>query len=206
MARRQQHGAKKGAGKPRGVRAQIPTRPRDGRMVGEEDKQDDTLERIFARFKPNPRYAELLRSKITLKESGIEIPLNEANALLARLRDMQERKPDQFATLVVLVKPKRAVTTIDEVPSKALAILKKHGVVMPNGAPEKRIAAILNAAYIETKEGVIIRDPVVYPSQEFADELKRLDHDFEHRLDRTAVDVIREDRRKGPDKDDGKSR
>jgi hypothetical protein len=208
MARRQQHGAKKDAGKLRILGARASTQPKDGRMVGDKGKQDkDRWERVFARVQPNPRYAELMRSKVTLKETGVEMQMGNAMFLLTRLRDMQERMPRQFATLVALVKPRGAITTAGEVSHKALAILKKHGVVMPDGSPEKRIAAILDAAYVETKEGVVIRDPIVYPSQEIVNELGGVEHDFAQRLARAAIDVIKEeDRRKRPGRDDGKAR
>jgi hypothetical protein len=175
-------------------------------MAGEKDKEDEELERFFARIPKSPQYAELMKRKIILKTTGVEMPLNDASALLARLRDMQEHKPDQFATIVALAKPRGATTPAGEVSPKALAVLKKHGAVRPDGSPEQRMAAILDAAYLETKEGVVLRDPVIYPSRELVDELNRIEDDAAACVGHALLEEIKEDRRRQRGNDGGPSR
>jgi hypothetical protein len=208
MTLRRRHKREKGAGgEPRGVEAPAGTQPKEGQVVGEQDNQhEDEMARFLARIQGNPHHAELMRQKITLKATGAEMPLHEAHALLVRLRDMQERKPDQFVTLVALVKPKGIRYPAGQVSPKALAGLKKHGVIDKDGSPEQRIAAILDAAYVETKEGVVLRDPIIYPGREFVDELTRLDGELELQIGRALREEIEEERRNKRGKDDGPSR
>jgi hypothetical protein len=207
MTRRRQRETEKNAGEFRSDEAQAAIERTEEQVVGEKENQDDEeLERFVARIRRNPRYAELMKQKITLKTTGVDIPLVDATALLARLRDMLERKPDQFATLVALVKPSGARSPAEAISPRALAILKKHGAVTPDGSPEKRMAAILDAAYVETAEGVILRNPIIYPSKEFVGELNRLEGEFPARLGRALLEEIKEDRHKKPGQDGGPSR
>lgn len=210
MALNRRHKADNDAGgKPRGVEARATTQPKEGRMAGKKKGEgDDDLDGFLARIERNPHHAELMRQKITLKTTGVDLPLQDVTALLVRLRDMQERKPDQFGTLVAIVKPRGAICPAGEVSPKAMAALKKHGVLSPNGSPERRIAAILDAAYVETKEGVVLRDPIIYPTRQFVNELTRLKIDLTRRIGRAIreEDEDEDEGRNPPDTNCGPSR
>jgi hypothetical protein len=208
MSRRRQQAGKDTKSGPGRKAARTAAKPTEGRVVGKKkDQNDEDLERFFARIQSNPHHAELMRQKVMLKTTGAELLLHDATALLDCLREMQERKPDQFAALVAIVKPRGATCPpSSKVSPKALAVLKKHGLIGPDGSPEQRIAAILDAAYVETTEGVVLRDPIVYPSQQFVDELTRLDSDLAGRMGRALCEEIEAERRNRRGKDDGPSR
>jgi hypothetical protein len=205
MAFRRRHKTDTEVGpKPRRVEVRATTQPKEGRVVGEKGKHDDEeLERFLARIQSDPRHAELMRRTVTFKITGVEMPLSDAQGLLFRLREMQERKPDQFAALVAIVKPRGATSAPSRILPKALAALKKHGVIGKDGSPSQRVAAVLDAAYVETSEGVVLRDPIIYPGQPFVDEMARLDAELGGRIGRAIVDEILEDRRKKRGKDEG---
>src|SRR5437870_2882550 len=135
MTRRRLNKTDNNAGwKSLGVEAQATTRPKEGRVVGKEkDQSDEDLERFLARIQGDPRHAELMQQNIILKSTRAEMPLQDAHALLARLRDMQERKPHQFGALVAMVKPRGAAHPAGEVSPRALVSLRKHGVVGADG-------------------------------------------------------------------------
>jgi hypothetical protein len=169
--------------------------------VPNENQGDPTL------YRPdlvNPRLRELRQQKIKLKDTGVELSLIEASTALTRLRDMQQHQPDQFQTLVAIVKPRGARKSFGEVVPKALKSLKKHGIVGSDGTPDSRFAAVLDSAYLEPAEGVILRDPVDYPGPEFTQELTRLEAENGRQVVRLLAEEFK--RPKGRDGGEGPGR
>jgi hypothetical protein len=147
------------------------------------------------------RYQELRQRKIRLKGNGAEMACGDAEAMLQELRRMQEEQADEFAELVRSVRP-QAATRLPE-PSAALVIarseLEKGGYLVADGLglrPEPRVAALLDAAYTETKEGVILREAAIYPDPGFYQELVRVRDQWAEEVVRLAVKDAQEDRSK----------
>ncbi|HEY7327640.1 MAG TPA: hypothetical protein VH592_08375 [Gemmataceae bacterium] len=120
------------------------------------------------------RYEDLTQQKIRLEGNGVEMKLGMAHDSLSVLRELQEQAPDQFLELVRIVRP-RGATRLPE-PSARLVIarggLKERGILSPDGFEvEPRLAAVLDAAYTETKKGVLLRETAVYSSPGLAEEL-----------------------------------
>ncbi len=143
------------------------------------------------------RLQELRRRKIALKGNGVEIECGGVDDMVNELRKMQEQEPDVFAELVRSVRP-RSATRLPE-PTLAMAIargeLKKRGYLVPDGPlvkPEPRVAALLDAAYTETKEGVILREAAIYPSREFYEELDRVRTRWVQEVAQLAVEAAKD--------------
>jgi len=86
-------------------------------------------------------------------------------------------------------------------------MLKKSRILQRDGSPDPRFAAVLDAAYVKTKEGVVLRDPIIYPSQEFVDELTTSDRKVETQIGRLILEEIEEKhRKKRPRDEDGQAR
>src|SRR5438046_1176138 len=102
--------------------------------------------------------------------------LRTARAALDILRATQVREPDQFAVLVSLVVKRLGVPQVSEKPdSPVLVALMNRGLLYADGTVAPDIASVLDAAYKETKEGVVLRDPIIYPTKTFFDELDQRD-------------------------------
>jgi hypothetical protein len=171
-------------------------------LVEESDTQDDTPDPIFD-APLEPRHLELLNQKIRLT-SGVEMPLNIARVILKNLRSSQDREPDEFAALVSMVNPKGTPQAPAAVSPEMLAALRKSLILRVDGTVAPEIAEVLKAAYLETDEGVVLRDPIVYPSRDFCDELASLDEKRDARLARLLFEE-RDKKRKRND-DDGQAR
>ncbi len=112
--------------------------------------------------------------KIRLKGGTKLWPLMDAECALGDLQDMQSDRPEEFAALVGLVRPKSATRLPDTVPFAALQKLRKANIVQPDGSVDRLFAAMLDAAYTETKEGVTLSNPITYPSPEVFAERERM--------------------------------
>jgi hypothetical protein len=62
--------------------------------------------------------------------------------------------------------------------------------------PEPLVAAVLDAAYAETKEGAILREAAVYPSREFFEELASVREKWGQEVLRLSAEAAKEERRK----------
>jgi hypothetical protein len=182
--------------KARGQRRQAGTKkPKEGqqRVTGKKkgNLSDKVLERKWESFQArygaaaeiewerlriqtnNPRYNAVLHQTIKLKENEVEMIYGDARAALVRLREMQVKEPDQFAELVRSVRPKGA-TRLPK-PSFKLLVARKalheRKIIEEDGLVRPGMAAVLDAAYTETREGVVLRNPIATPSREFIEEL-----------------------------------
>jgi hypothetical protein len=160
------------------------------------DKED---EEALARHRRRVEAAG--RQKVRLKGNGVEMELHTAEGRLLGLRLLQKDKPEVFETLVAIVKPRGATRLPGKVSAKAVAWLKKAGMLRPDGSPDEIVAAVLDAAYVETREGALLRHPAISPSPEFSKEHEALEEDSNYWLERHLID---EDKRRG--KGDGPPR
>ncbi len=62
--------------------------------------------------------------------------------------------------------------------------------------PEPLVAAVLDAAYAETNEGVVLREAAIYPSREFFEELAAIREKWAEEVLRLAVKNAEEERRR----------
>jgi hypothetical protein len=147
----------------------------------------------------NPRYGKLLDQTIRLKGNGAEMQLGLALAIVDVLRAIQTEKPEAFEALVALVKPKGATRPPDKASPQSLAVLQElwPETVGPDAWPE--YAKVLDAAYAETDEGVVLCDPIIYPSRDFVRRWgpfkKKVDGELD-RLDRLAAQEAGEEIRR----------
>lgn len=94
-------------------------------------------------------------------------PFAEAGAVLGVLRFMPKTRPDEFAALMVLVRPSRATMMLPKTPpAEGLAKLKEAELVREDGSVEPLYAAMLEAAYEEVGGKIVLNDPIVYPPPE----------------------------------------
>jgi hypothetical protein len=148
----------------------------------------------------NPRYNAIVQQKVRLKGNGLEMDFGTVRMVLALLREMKEKEPDQFASLVLSVRPRGATclpkTTVQMVIGRKALV--ERGMVSPDGlVVHPEFAAILDTAYAETKEGVILRDPVIPPSKEFLDELIAAERQVDRQIILSVQQkMTKEDRRK----------
>jgi len=207
--------------------AEAATQPAEGQMVGDKNElNDEELARIWVRYQEkhgagadadweklrydadNPRYKSVLQQKIRLKGNGVEMDFGSVRAGLVLLRELQANEPDQFVELVRSVRP-RGATNLPE-PSFQMAIarggLKEFGFLQFNGRVTAGYAKILDAAYTETKEGVVLRDPVVPPSREFVEELIAAEREVDSQLISSNRLSTANERRKKRGKGDGTAR
>jgi len=170
----------------------------DGSMVDEKDPQDkEQPDPIFDETNLNsPRHMELLRQKIRLT-TGAEMELRDARANLRILRGIQNSAPDLFTSLVSIVKPKGLTKPPGEVSPQAIDALKAAIVMRPDGSLLPGLAEVLDAAYKETREGVVLADPIVYPSKAFFDEVETLADDVFNRFASRFIQEKSKKRRKG---------
>jgi hypothetical protein len=188
--------------------ARAVTKPMERQVVGEKDEQGSEPPKWFMEasrrrrevWNNNPRHDELMHQKIRLKGSGVEMEWGVAQAAVEGLRIVQEKTADDFATLVALAKPSGATRLPSKVSRKALASVVENQphIVDPDGSLDEDYAKVLEAAYEETKDGVILRDPVAY-SREFVEKWAPIDRKVQselERIDRLAAKAAREERRK----------
>jgi hypothetical protein len=154
-------------------------------------------EEILARAKR--KFQEELRcQKVRLKGSDVEMELGAVDIAFGELKALQYETPRRFETLVAILKPRGATDLPKRVSPKSVAWLKKEGFLRPDGSPNEAYAAVLDAAYVESAggEGVVLRDPVVNPSREFAVDRERADIQQTRNAAQGLADRIRENRRK----------
>jgi len=163
--RRQQAG--KNAEKRRRIAQPATIKIKEERMKDREDEAERYRRRVEA----------FLRQKVRLRGNGVEMELGTVESRLLGLQFLQEEKPKAFETLVAIVKPSGATRLPEKVSAKAVAYLKEGGTLRSDGSPEELAAAVLDAAYVETKEGAILRDPVIPPSRAFVEERRALDEE-----------------------------
>lgn len=178
MAKRKRRPPSEDAASPARQRTtRVAKQPTEGRVA--EKKDQEALKRYWngvqARGDPTRRYKEFMRQRVRLKLNGAEMELGNAEFVLAWLRELQDEKPKQFAALVAIVKPKHGTRRPEKVSPKTIASLKKLGILAQDGSPDERFAAVLDAAYQEMEHGIILRDPIIYPSREFVEERKALE-------------------------------
>jgi hypothetical protein len=138
---------------------------------GKRDIDAEGAKRLLEKLRHRERWDE---HKIGLKTGAGEWPLIDAECAFMDLQDMQKDRPEEFAALVALVKP-RGVTRLPDAPAaQALAKLREAKIVLPDGSVDSLFAATLDGAYTETEEGVILRNPIQYPSREMFAERERL--------------------------------
>jgi hypothetical protein len=175
--------------------------PKEGQKQVEDGKEDylldadALLERLWQKYRDvgawnadnhrekmrmqaSPSYKKLMQERIRLKGNGVEMYFGNAHLHMLHLAALQEQEPDQFAELVRRVRPSGATRlpggTPDPKVLRALDALVEDGLLTDDGGrlkPDPWIAAVLDAAYTETKEGVVLRNPVVPPRPTFADEV-----------------------------------
>jgi hypothetical protein len=174
----------------------------EGRMTEENEEKDRESRRIEQELrKARARHTQFLLQKIRLR-NGAEMELAMAEATLFMLREMQHERPKQFEALVSIVKPRGATKLPNRISEKAVANLKRRGIFRPPRREE--YAAVLDAAYMETKEGPVLRDPIDYPNKQFAQQWQQLEEEQTSLTVRAILDSAK--RRKERGEDDGPSR
>lgn len=155
-------------------------------MVGEkeEDTNEKTNERLKARLTEivknrDPRWDQLCNEQVELKGNGAKIRWGSASSIIKRLRETQQEAPEDFAALVAIVKPRGATSLPPKGSRKSIQVLIDLAMLNPDGSPDPKCAAVLDAAYEETREGVVLRDPVVY-TREFIQNWERVIKNGEH--------------------------
>jgi hypothetical protein len=116
--------------------------------------------------------------RVRLTTGGRLWPLQDAETAFLRLQELRSR-PEEFATLLALVRPAAASGLPNTVPIEALARLREENLrdegveerrfLLPDGSVKPIYAAVFEAAWVdngETKEGVVLRNPIIYPSRE----------------------------------------
>jgi hypothetical protein len=200
-------------------------KPREGQqqLTGKKKRKGDEppewMTRAFRRRREvldkNPRYSELLHQTIRLRDNGVEMEWGRAQSAVEVLRTLQQENAEAFTTLVALAKPRGATRLPSTVPPQALAALREtewgcpgvfldaDGSVMPN------IVFVLDAAYTETeKDGVVLRDPVDYPSRQWVEKWAPIDRKVQSelaRINRLAAQEAEEERRKRRGQGEGPS-
>ncbi len=165
----------------------IVIQPTEGRVAAEKDKRskedylklwesvqgnlEDAWQRDQRRRRKNARHdpaqEEWEAQTIRLKTTGTQMELSRAIFVLEALRMLQERSPDDFTAFVAWVKPRGATHPLGKVSSKAVSRLESLGIGDPNQEqPHPDYAAMLDAAYVESRDGVVLRDPIIYPDIE----------------------------------------
>jgi len=169
-------------------------------MVGEKDpkgsKQPKWLTQLFHEIaelhRRNHQIIDLQLEKIRLKENGVEMAWGDAQCIVGDLRTMQSdpSMADLFHALVGLVKPRHATMLHVNTSPSVLKRLEDGLVIGPNGSPDPDIAAVLDAAYVETEEGVALRDPVAY-TPEFVKKWAGFDKRIEGEMNRICEEAKR---------------
>jgi hypothetical protein len=140
----------------------------------------------------SPRHRELLQQKVRLT-SGVEMELRWALGLLDYFRLIQERSAEEFKAIVSVGKPKGARSLPGDVSAETIEDLKKKGQIQSDGTLRPDLATVLDAAYTETAEAVILVDPVIYPSREMLDELQQHHGEALTQLGRLAMRAAKKD-------------
>jgi len=212
MARRRQQAGRDARrdARPRATATQ--TKLTDGQVVGEQDKADAYQklgERMVARLSKihaerNPRWKELRDEPIRLRGNDAQMKWGIASGSLDALREIQQEAPDDFAALVAMVKPRGATRLPAKGSPENIAGLTNLSMLNPDGSPASHFAAMLDAAYEETSEGVVLRDPMIY-SREFVEKWKPVVDKVEREVE-AARRITRKEQRKLRGNDEGPMR